>query len=198
MSQSGEVPYRRRQGLLEVDVNVRQRAGIPGASNQGKRCPGNQQLLHTRVVELDLHQDHPVHQPAGREFSRLPGVVAERPEHQIVAQFPGRSRCTGEKLHHRSAEGVLQRGKQQGDNARPLTGQCTPDYVAPESELLHRCLDLGPRGGGDRLGVVDGEGHRGNRHVGVARNVLHGGHRNHPLGSGRRWSHEHSSSHLLQ
>ena len=175
VAELGQVVHGHLHRRVEVDVDVVQPGHVTGAADEGERDVELPQRRHPGVVELDLHQQHAVDQLLADQRGQLAAVVADRPDHQVVAGGARRPRRAGDELGHRAGQPVREHRIDEGDDLGPSAGQGTRDDVPAEAQLGHHPLD--PLAGLRRhpLGVVDHEGHRGDRHAGRLRHLSHGG-----------------------
>lgn len=131
---------------------------------------------HAIVVQLHLHQQHAVDQPGVGQRHRLVGLVADRPQHELVAALLRADSGAGEEPSDGAAQRALQRGVQHPDDLGAAAGEGGSDRIATVAELPHRLLDARGRGGRDRLGAVHDERDRRHRDVRSGGDVVHGDH----------------------
>src|SRR5215210_4085238 len=122
---------------VEVDVDVVQPSHVPGAADQGEGDVELAQGRHSGVLELDLHQQHAVHQLLADQRGQLAAVVTDRPDHQVVAGGTGGLGRAGDELAHRTAQPVVEHRVDESDDLSTPAGKSSGDDVPAEVQLGH-------------------------------------------------------------
>jgi hypothetical protein len=175
VAEGREVRHGVAQGGLEVDVHRGERAVVRGPAYERDGDPRRPQPADPHVVEVHLHDEHPVREPLAGHLDD-PGLVghAERPQHELVAPLLRDLGGAEHELGGRAAQAGGADRVGQGQHAAAARREPARQGVAGVAELVHRGDDAGAGGRGDGAGGREGGRDGGEGDAGAAGDVLHG------------------------
>ncbi|GHG12273.1 hypothetical protein GCM10018791_27390 [Streptomyces zaomyceticus] len=176
--EAGQMLHAERAGRGEVEIDAAQPGGVGGQPDQDGRRTGRAQYGQPFVVELDVHQDHRLGEPAAGDPPQRRRTFLPGQQQDVVAVGTGGGGDGDRDLqHHRHVHVGAQRDHQR-DDPRTAAGEGPGARVRLVAELL----DAGPHpaagGVGDGPLAAEDIAHRARRHSGVPGDL---GKRDHPF-----------------
>ena len=176
VAQPRQMLHAQRAGRPEVEVDAGQPVGVGRQTDQHRRPVGAPQQRQPFVVQLDVHHDHRVGQPAAGDSAYRVGALLAG-EQQDVVPVGARGRGDGEgDLHHHRHVHVPAEWDHERDDVRPAAGQGAGTGVRVVAERADALLDPLPGGGGDGPLAAEDIAHRARGDSGVLGDLGEGDH----------------------
>ncbi len=166
VAEPGQVLHAQRARRRPVQVGAGQPAGLGGQADQHGRPARAAQQRQPLVVQLHVHQDHRVGEPAAGDPAHRVGALLAGEQQDVVPVGAGRGgHRDGDLHHHRHVQVGAQRDHQR-DDVRPGARQRAGARVRVVAQLPDAPLDPFPGGGGDGPPAAEDMAHRARRDSG--------------------------------